>query len=164
MWVRTFKVTLFCLRLYTFPILICCNSKQSFFKSYISHIRTLCCLGNIIQYVSHRLFIFADVVPWDTFPDKSGLCSLLLATWAGSLNLTKACAIFSVSMIPQACPSHSLQFVRFRHIISVWEISPPNHTHAHTHYRSTMRLLPVCRYFSGYHAKRSGLRRHVQAY
>lgn len=83
------------------------------------------------------------MVPRDTFPDKSGLCSLLLATWAGYLNLTKACAIFSVSMIPQACPSHSLQFVRFRHIILVWEISPPT-THTHTHTLQKHREAAAC--------------------
>lgn len=56
--------------------------------------------------------------------DKTKWCNLkLLVTWVGPLNLSKVCAIFSVSMVPQPCPAHSLQFVRFRHI-SAWEIVP----------------------------------------
>lgn len=52
----------------------------------------------------------------------------MLVTWVGPLNLSKVCAIFSVSMVPQPCPAHSLQFVRFRHI-SALEI-PPHTTRA----------------------------------
>lgn len=63
MCVRTFKVALFCLMLHTFPVFICCNWKKYFI---MSHCRTLCCLGDIIQDASHWLFIFTGVVP-ETF-------------------------------------------------------------------------------------------------
>lgn len=48
----------------------------------------------------------------------------MFVTWAGSLNLSKVCAIFSVSMVPWPCPAHSLHFVRFRHTIWAGEIVP----------------------------------------
>lgn len=127
--VRTLKVAVRCLRTLCI-IYVYFNWKSIFIMPHIvEH-----CLGSIIQHASHRLFSFTGVVSLDFFPDNSGLCSLVLATWAGSLNLTKACAIFSGAMIPQACPSHSLQFVRFRHIILVSEIvpHPPPPTHART--------------------------------
>lgn len=52
----------------------------------------------------------------------------MLGTWVDPLNISKVCAIFSVSVVPHACPAHSLQFIRFRHTVSVGEIVPPHHS------------------------------------
>lgn len=59
------------------------------------------------------------------FSDKKKWYNLkMLVTWVGPLNLSKVCAIFSVSVVPQPCPAHSLQSVRFRHTVSAGEIVP----------------------------------------
>lgn len=92
---RTLKVAVRCLRTLCI-IWVYFHWKSIFIMPHIAEH----CLGSVIQHASHRLFSFTGVVSLDFFPDNSGLCSLVLATWAGSLNLTKACAIFSGAMIP----------------------------------------------------------------
>lgn len=104
------------------------------------------------------------------FPDKTKWCNLkMLVTWVGLLNLYKVCAIFSVSMVPQPCPAHSLQFVRFRHIISAREIVPHT-TGAPVAAEPTSSNLWLTDYWlteafwdiMRRSAKHAGLQRHIQ--
>lgn len=76
--------------------------------------------------IFHFLFILSFCFCISAFQTRQKWCNLkTLVTWVGPLNLSRACAIFSVSTVPQPCPAHSLQFVRFRHI-SASEIVPPH--------------------------------------
>lgn len=94
------------------------------------------------------------------FSDKEKWPNLkMLVTWAGPLNLSGACAIFSVSVVPQPCPAHSLQSVRLRRTVSAGEIVPPRRSSSTSgscvdflHLRSTNWLLTDWGLL-GYHEK-----------
>lgn len=70
---------------------------------------------------------FSCRAPVGPFSDKKKRYNLkMLVTRVDPLNVSKACAIFSLSVVPHACPAHSLPSVRFRHTVSGW--APQHHS------------------------------------